>query len=403
MAVMCRPERERESERSGTPTLHRQADVSRSLLMLSNLLTVRRGAHVHAPFHVFGIALANVLEFDLGCAKSTFCLEEVSTLSFARMTEQRETGGGYLKESATDFLKRSSSVEILTPTNGQLLARRPNISTSHLPEPVTKSETKTEPTPPDRQTSASTGTLALSSKNNTPMQNGTVSPRNQRSLENVRLGEKVPRSLKRKGAQLPPLRMPQTNAAAPTPPNATPQGTPIIGERGHIFTISSAVPDDPIAKNLPRRESGPDPNPLVKRRPSTKTPVTSPKEDDEEPVWQRRLSQLFVPPREDEFDHEKELQETTSLLPKESPQLKPRRPPTPSPEIHPGDHAHKPPSSTAPIPSEKKGKSERYDRKVPEGKINFKDEGKKRKKKVEEDDDDRLSVLDKLESGRHDR
>lgn len=194
------------------------------------------------------------------------------------MTEQRETGGGYLKESATDFLKRSSSVEILTPTNGQLLARRPNISTSHLPEPVTKSETKTEPTPPDRQTSASTGTLALSSKNNTPMQNGTVSPRNQRSLENVRLGEKVPRSLKRKGAQLPPLRMPQTNAAAPTPPNATPQGTPIIGERGHIFTISSAVPDDPIAKNPPRRESGPDPNPLVKRRPSTKTPVTSPKE-----------------------------------------------------------------------------------------------------------------------------
>ncbi|XP_063602141.1 myogenesis-regulating glycosidase-like isoform X2 [Penaeus indicus] len=316
------------------------------------------------------------------------------------MTER--TGGGFLKESSTDFFKRSSSVEILTPTNGQLLARRPNISTSHLPEPVTKSKTKSEVapelTPPDRQTSASTGTLALSSKNGAPMQNGTVSPRNQRSLENVRLGEKLPKPQRRKGAQLPPLHMPQANA--PTPPNATPQGTPIIGERGHIFTISSAVPDDPISKNHPRKESGPDLNPFEKRRPSGKTPVTSPKEDEDEPVWQRRLSQLFVPPREDEFDHEKELQETTFLLPKDSPKLKPRRPATPTDEILPSDHAHKP-SSSAHAHAEK-GKSDRHD-KAPEGKINFKDVRKKRKnKKIEEDDADRLSVLDKLESGRHD-
>ncbi|XP_037784367.1 uncharacterized protein LOC119580339 isoform X1 [Penaeus monodon] len=314
-----------------------------------------------------------------------------------------KAGGGFLKEFSLDFFKRSSSVEILTPTNGQLLARRPNISTSHLPEPVTKSQAKseaaTQPTPPDRQTSASTGTLALSSKNNAPTQNGTVSPRNQRSLENVRLGEKLPKPPKKKGAQLPPLHMPQRNA--PTPPNATPQGTPIIGERGHIFTISSAVPDDPISKNPPKRESGPDQNPFEKRRPSLKTPATPPKEDDDEPVWQRRLSQLFVPPREDEFDHEKELQETTFLLPKDSPKLKPRRPATPTDEILPSDHAHKP-SSAAHAHAEKKGKGERHD-KVPEGKINFKDERKKRKnKKIEEDDADRLSVLDKLESGRHD-
>lgn len=191
-----------------------------------------------------------------------------------------KAGGGFLKEFSLDFFKRSSSVEILTPTNGQLLARRPNISTSHLPEPVTKSQAKseaaTQPTPPDRQTSASTGTLALSSKNNAPTQNGTVSPRNQRSLENVRLGEKLPKPPKKKGAQLPPLHMPQRNA--PTPPNATPQGTPIIGEKGHIFTISSAVPDDPISKNPPKRESGPDQNPFEKRRPSLKTPATPPKE-----------------------------------------------------------------------------------------------------------------------------
>ncbi|XP_042239186.1 myogenesis-regulating glycosidase-like isoform X2 [Homarus americanus] len=98
----------------------------------------------------------------------------------------------------------------------------------------------------------------------------------------------------------------------------SPLGTPIIGRRGHIFTISTPVTEDVVMRPQPQSQKAVpcEGDPFDQRRKMTSAPNTprQDEEDDKEPVWQRRLSLLFVPPTENELDTEKE-EETCQLLP----------------------------------------------------------------------------------------
>ncbi|XP_063844080.1 ensconsin-like isoform X2 [Scylla paramamosain] len=111
-------------------------------------------------------------------------------------------------------------------------------------------------------------------------------------------------------------------------PRGTPLGTPIIGKRGHVFSVSTPEVEPETGQPLP-----PFPFEARTKKPVTecvsdpfdvrckiKPPADSAAKDksggeEEEPVWQRRLSLLFVPPTEDELEPEKEPEETTRLLP----------------------------------------------------------------------------------------
>ncbi|KAG7159417.1 hypothetical protein Hamer_G004042, partial [Homarus americanus] len=89
----------------------------------------------------------------------------------------------------------------------------------------------------------------------------------------------------------------------------SPLGTPIIGRRGHIFTISTPVTEDVVMRPQPQSQKAVpcEGDPFDQRRKMTSAPNTprQDEEDDKEPVWQRRLSLLFVPPTENELDTEK--------------------------------------------------------------------------------------------------
>ncbi|XP_068239473.1 uncharacterized protein [Palaemon carinicauda] len=96
---------------------------------------------------------------------------------------------------------------------------------------------------------------------------------------------------------------------------------PVVGEGGHIFKVTTKPPDT-LRPALPsvaaaQKSKAAEPNPLSRRRgrkePMTLTPP--PKSDSEEPVWQRRLSLLFVPPNESDLQNESEPEECSKLLP----------------------------------------------------------------------------------------
>ncbi|XP_045122337.1 uncharacterized protein LOC123510913 isoform X2 [Portunus trituberculatus] len=143
------------------------------------------------------------------------------------------------------------------------------------------------------------------------------------------------KNLKDKGSHLPPLntshKLDQSPMSTPreTPkstPKGTPKGTPIIGKRGHVFSVSTPDVEPETGQPLPfpfERTKKPvteclsDPFEVRRKIKPLTEPVLKEKSggEEEEPVWQRRLSLLFVPPTEDELEPEKEPEETTRLLP----------------------------------------------------------------------------------------
>ncbi|XP_050732588.1 uncharacterized protein LOC127006577 isoform X46 [Eriocheir sinensis] len=121
-------------------------------------------------------------------------------------------------------------------------------------------------------------------------------------------------------------------------PKVTPKGTPIIGKRGHVFSVSTPevepetghpsplIPSEAVRMRRHVKECEGDPLDQRRRiKPPTGENIKDDSDKDkaegggdgDEPVWQRRLSLLFIPPTENELEEpEKEPEETTRLLPK---------------------------------------------------------------------------------------
>ncbi|KAK3864537.1 hypothetical protein Pcinc_029805 [Petrolisthes cinctipes] len=156
------------------------------------------------------------------------------------------------------------------------------------------------------------------------------------------------RSRLQRMARVPPLTPLMTKKGME---HSSPLGTPIIGSMGHVFCVSTPEVDPENPQALPPLPSTP-----MKKKPiqecvgdpfdqKRKAMATGSEEGGErgtggsedrggdEPVWQRRLSQLFVPPSDSELQNDKEPEETSLLLPKSTPPLvkktsHPHTPPT---------------------------------------------------------------------------
>ncbi|KAG0715133.1 hypothetical protein GWK47_012648 [Chionoecetes opilio] len=125
------------------------------------------------------------------------------------------------------------------------------------------------------------------------------------------------KNLKEKGSHLPPLvtsHSPEYQSPIGTP-KVTPKGTPIIGKRGHVFSVSTpdVMPATgqplPLISLLAPRGSILDPFELRRKiRPAAGAEGREEPgdwEEEDEPVWQKRLSLLFIPPTEDELEPDK--------------------------------------------------------------------------------------------------
>ncbi|XP_071530434.1 uncharacterized protein [Panulirus ornatus] len=261
-------------------------------------------------------------------------------------------GGATLKPSSSGVLKRSSSVEILTgvrPRHDRLVESPVTMSSSQLSTPsaatsrplqvAPSSSLSTVGTPPsasppqDRklpttstpvfnggvdplQLGGSVGTLTPevtegASPKVVPRATGTPpAPRRKGRLADIVAGEK---------GGLPPLDT--THKVDASPPTGTPIGTPIIGKGGHIFTISTPVTEEDLPIRPPRKAVACEGDPFDQRRKVTPVPPVPVEDENTEPVWQRRLSLLFVPPTDNDLEPDKVEEETSSLLPKSSPTL----------------------------------------------------------------------------------
>ncbi|KAK8721022.1 hypothetical protein OTU49_012949 [Cherax quadricarinatus] len=99
----------------------------------------------------------------------------------------------------------------------------------------------------------------------------------------------------------------------------SPSGSPIIKERAHVFTIVPSVKREAVgAPQKPATVVPCEGDPFDQRRKISPSASLQSEEveEDKEPVWQRRLSQLFVPPTDNELEPEKEPEESSQLLPK---------------------------------------------------------------------------------------
>ncbi|XP_045601299.1 uncharacterized protein [Procambarus clarkii] len=140
-------------------------------------------------------------------------------------------------------------------------------------------------------------------------------------------------------SMLPPL------ATSHKPDETTPSGTPTTVDRG-VFTISPPVKGNVSHPLLTQKAVPCEGDPFDQRRKISSASITHPEgeEGDHEPVWQRRLSQLFVPPTDNDLDPEHEAEESSQLLPKSSSALilQKRVTPDSSPSSSPGDQRREP-------------------------------------------------------------
>lgn len=297
------------------------------------------------------------------------------------MAEKRAPGGGgggggsFLKRlTSSDKLKRSSSVEILTgiaAPKPRIVATSGNTSAHQLnskvkdPSPSTPVPVHPQKTPIAKSADSIREALptpsAVSSSVSSPSINRPLSMHpSAESLSSVTTNssgyveypysngapialpesDKISSGKKNYVPELPydaPTKNPYPKVIPDESDSPVPLRRssiipkPVVGEGGHIFKVTTEPPDAlRPASRAAQKNKGAEPNPLSRRRTRKEPALTPPpKGDNEEPIWQRRLSLLFVPPSESDLQNDSEDTQPKSPEPEETSKLLPAFSPGP--------------------------------------------------------------------------
>ncbi|XP_066961585.1 uncharacterized protein [Macrobrachium rosenbergii] len=298
------------------------------------------------------------------------------------MAEKRAPGGGggggggsFLKRlTSSDKLKRSSSVEILTgiaAPKPRIVATSGNTSAHQLnskvkdPSPSTPVPVHPQKTPIAKSADSIREALptpsAVSSSVSSPSINRPLSMHpSAESLSSVTTNssgyveypysngapialpesDKISSGKKNHVPELPydaPTKNPYPKVIPDESDSPVPLRRssiipkPVVGEGGHIFKVTTEPPDAlRPASRAAQKNKGAEPNPLSRRRTRKEPALTPPpKGDNDEPIWQRRLSLLFVPPSESDLQNDSEDTQPKSPEPEETSKLLPAFSPGP--------------------------------------------------------------------------